>query len=154
MPANNAKRTVPKTRVEPMTKGKTKAKIVVARGKRKRAIARAAIREGKGILRVNNETVAAFTSPFLRQTITEPLKFTDTSALDIDVTVTGGGPAGQAQAARTAIAKALVSYTGDDELKHKMLEYDRTLLVEDVRRVEPKKFKGPKARARFTKSYR
>jgi ribosomal protein S9 len=35
-----------------------------------------------------------------------------------------------------------------------MLEWDRSLLVEDSRRVEPKKFKGPKARARFTKSYR
>ncbi|MEW5955209.1 MAG: 30S ribosomal protein S9 [Candidatus Micrarchaeota archaeon] len=137
-----------------MTKEKKKAKTIVARGKRKRAVARATVREGKGILRVNNESVAALNSPFLKQTIMEPLNFADTSSLDINVTVSGGGPAGQAQAARTAIAKALVAYTGDDALKQKMLDYDRTLLVEDVRRVEPKKFKGPKARARFTKSYR
>lgn len=133
---------------------KEKAKIIVARGKRKRAIARATIREGKGIIRVNNESVTALTSPFLKQTILEPLNFVDASKVDVDVSVSGGGPAGQAQAARTAIAKALVAYTGDDALKQKMLDYDRTLLVEDVRRVEPKKFKGPKARARFTKSYR
>jgi small subunit ribosomal protein S9 len=61
---------------------------------------------------------------------------------------------GQAQAARTAIARALVAALGDDDLRKRLVEFDRSLLVEDVRRVEPKKFKGPGARARFTKSYR
>ncbi|HII38989.1 TPA: 30S ribosomal protein S9 [Candidatus Micrarchaeota archaeon] len=135
-------------------KEKKKSKNTIARGKRKRAIARATVSEGSGILRVNGEAVHSFNSPFFRQTIAEPLKFFDTSKLDIKVTVTGGGTAGQAQAARTAIAKALVARSGDEETRRKLLEFDRTLLVEDVRRVEPKKFKGPKARARFTKSYR
>ena len=61
---------------------------------------------------------------------------------------------GQAQAARSAIAKGIVKFTGDEGLKNLYLMEDRYLLVDDARRVEPKKFKGPKARARFQKSYR
>ena len=53
----------------------------------------------------------------------------------------------------TGLARALASHFGGDMRKN-MIEYDRSLIVEDPRRVEPKKFKGPKARARFTKSYR
>ncbi|KAK9816012.1 hypothetical protein WJX74_007701 [Apatococcus lobatus] len=40
------------------------------------------------------------------------------------------------------------------EIKDQLLAYDRTLLVADPRRCEPKKFGGPGARARFQKSYR
>ncbi len=129
-------------------------KIFVERGKRKRAIARATIREGTGILEINNLGINAFTSPVEREIISEPLRFTDASKIDVSVNVRGGGRMGQAQAARTAIARALVAYTGDEELRKRFMEFDRSLLVEDPRRVEPKKFKGPKARARFTKSYR
>ncbi len=131
-----------------------KKKIVVERGKRKRAIARATIKEGTGILKINNLGINAFTSPVEREIISEPLRFTDASKIDVSVNVRGGGRMGQAQAARTAIARALVAYTSDEELRKRFMEFDRSLLVEDPRRVEPKKFKGPKARARFTKSYR
>lgn len=95
----------------------------------------------------------AIPSAYVRQIITEPLRFTDASKYDVVVTTHGGGSMGQAQAARVAIANVLVAHEGD-ELKQKMLEADRSLLVEDSRRVEPKKFRGPGARARFTKSYR
>ena len=61
---------------------------------------------------------------------------------------------GQAQAARTAIANALVAYFDGMNLKEKFNSIDRSLIVDDTRRVEPKKFRGPKARARFQKSYR
>ncbi len=61
---------------------------------------------------------------------------------------------GQAQAARTAIANALVEYFGEMNLREKFVEIDRSLVVEDTRRVEPKKYRGPKARARYQKSYR
>ncbi|NUN11368.1 30S ribosomal protein S9 [Candidatus Micrarchaeota archaeon] len=125
----------------------------MTRGKRKRAIARAVVKPGKGLVRVNGLAVSAFTSRVEREVITEPLEFVD-KKYDAEVKVSGGGRMGQAQAIRTAIAKALYATTQDEELKNKMLNYDRTLLVEDTRRVEPKKFKGPKARARFTKSYR
>ena len=131
-----------------------KAKAIVARGKRKEAIARASLKEGSGIIRINGIALAALNSPFARNIISEPLHFADTSKYDINVSVNGGGEMGQAQAVRTAIARALVQASGDDAIRKAMLEHDRSLLVEDSRRVEPKKFKGPKARARFTKSYR
>ena len=74
---------------------------------------------------------------------------------DISVKANGGGSSGQAQASRTAVARALLeAHGGNDAIRQQMLSFDRSLLVEDPRRVEPKKFKGPKARARFTKSYR
>ncbi|PIO06080.1 30S ribosomal protein S9 [Candidatus Micrarchaeota archaeon CG08_land_8_20_14_0_20_59_11] len=135
---------------------KKKTKIAMARGKRKEAIARATVREGKGLVRINDISIDALQSPFIRQIITEPLRFIDaaqSAKIDVRVTVRGGGVMGQAQAARTAIARAVAAHFGDD-LRKRMIEYDRSLIVEDPRRVEPKKFKGPKARARFTKSYR
>ncbi|MCX6767573.1 MAG: 30S ribosomal protein S9 [Candidatus Micrarchaeota archaeon] len=125
----------------------------MTRGKRKAAVARASIREGKGVVRVNGIPLKAFESPFIRETIAEPLAFVEPK-YDVDIIVAGGGVSGQAQAARTALAKALVEFSGDKSLRQKMIQHDRSLLVEDPRRVEPKKFKGPKARARFTKSYR
>jgi small subunit ribosomal protein S9 len=136
-----------------------RAKVTHARGKRKEAIARATLTEGKGRVTVNRVSLDAWSHPLLKQVVREPLAFAgaegvDTSAYDIAVTVRGGGIGGQAQAARTAIARALVAHASDKELRQKMIAFDRSLLVEDPRRVEPKKFKGPKARARFTKSYR
>jgi small subunit ribosomal protein S9 len=61
---------------------------------------------------------------------------------------------GQAQAARTAIAHALTLYFDQLNLREKFISIDRSLIIEDTRRVETKKFRGPKARARFQKSYR
>ena len=147
--------TAKETRAEKPKRAAKKQKFIVTRGKRKEAIARASIRPGSGKISVNGLLLDALNSPFVRQVIREPMKFYDASStVDIDINVRGGGVMGQAQAARTAIARALVSYSKSDELKEQMLLYDRSLLVEDPRRVEPKKFKGPKARARFTKSYR
>jgi small subunit ribosomal protein S9 len=74
--------------------------------------------------------------------------------VDIDVKVVGGGVMGQAEAARMVIAKGLVDWTSDMELKEKFNQYDRTMLVGDPRRSEPKKYGGPGARARKQKSYR
>jgi len=134
-------------------KARKRRKVLVARGKRKEAIARATIREGKGMIRYNGMRIDAIEPLFIRETIIEALNFVEPK-YDIDIVTNGGGFSGQAQAARTAVAKALVEFTGDKKLRQSMIEYDRSLLVEDSRRVEPKKFKGPKARARFTKSYR
>ena len=61
---------------------------------------------------------------------------------------------GQAEAARIAIARALVAWSDSVELKQKYIEYDRTMLVGDPRRTEPKKFGGPGPRRRRQKSYR
>jgi len=136
-------------------KRKRKPKVALARGKRKRAIARASISAGTGKVFINGQDASAFDNPFVKQIVFEPIELAGgSSAFDIKVSVFGGGVMGQAQAVRTAIARVLVEFSGDASLRTRMLSQDRSLLVEDPRRVEPKKFKGPKARARFTKSYR
>lgn len=137
-------------------KQKAQAPKMVFRGKRKMAIARATIKKGKGIVRINSVRLDAIENKFVREIISEPLRFAPeiASNVDISVNVFGGGQMGQAEACRVAIARALCGFSGDDALKGKMMQYDRTLLTEDFRRVEPKKYKGPKARARFQKSYR
>ena len=73
----------------------------------------------------------------------------------------GGGTTSQVYAIRQAIAKAIVAYyqkyvdeKSKKEIKDILVAYDRTLLVADPRRCEPKKFGGPGARARYQKSYR
>ena len=79
----------------------------------------------------------------------------------IRVRVQGGGPSNQIYAVRQALAKALLAYyqkyhdeQSKRELKEIFLQYDKTLIVTDPRRCEPKKFGGPGARSRFQKSYR
>ena len=129
---------------------------IVTRGKRKECLARASIRKGKGAVRINSLALEAIPNRYARELIREPITMAAEIApeVDISVSVVGGGQMGQAQAARMAIARALVEYSGSPELKAKMIERDRFLLAEDFRRVEPKKYLGPKARARFQKSYR
>ena len=131
-------------------------KSIVTRGKRKEAIARASLSQGTGRYVVNGVAVQTLSSPILRDVYMEPLAFfSDAGKFDISVKANGGGASGQAQASRTAVARALLeAHGGNDAIRQQMLSFDRSLLVEDPRRVEPKKFKGPKARARFTKSYR
>lgn len=132
-------------------------KVIVVRGKRKESVARATIQKGRGVVRVNKINVEALSNKYMRDLIKEPLRFVgaEATSVDISVNVVGGGAMGQAQAARTAIANALVEYFENDKsIQDKMFAYDKFMIVEDSRRVEPKKYKGPKARARFQKSYR
>lgn len=137
-------------------KAKKATRAFVIRGKRKECVARATIKEGKGVVRFNKMKISALNNIYVQEIITEPLKYVGPQVdnVDISVSVRGGGSMGQAQAARTAIAKALVEYFDDIKLREKFISIDRSLLIEDTRRVETKKFRGPKARARFQKSYR
>jgi len=131
-------------------------KVVVASGKRKTAIARAVVREGKGRVRINKIPLEIYQPELARLKIEEALVFAQEilDSVDIEVKVSGGGFMAQAEAARTAIARALVEFTKDDALRDAYLKYDRTLLVNDIRYKEPKKFGGRGARARRQKSYR
>ena len=133
-----------------------KNKVINQSGKRKTAVARATIKPGHGRVRINRHPVEIHEPELARQKITEPLLLAGEKVVgfDIDVAVEGGGVMGQADAARTAIAKALVEFTEDDELKQLYLAYDRTLLVSDPRRKLPKKPLGRGARAKRQKSYR
>jgi len=104
------------------------AKILLTSGKRKTAIARAVIRDGKGRIRINKIPIEIYQPELARWKIMEPLLLAGDdviSKIDIDVKVEGGGYMGQAEAARIAIARALVEWTEDPALKKKFIEYDR-----------------------------
>lgn len=144
---------------KPRRRSAPKQKVIMKRGKRKRAIARARLIKGNGRITINNIDVNMIKPKELRELVLEPINFSSltrsiASSSDIKVRVFGGGYSGQLQAARNAIAKAIAEAAGSDVVQKAYLKYDRSMLVDDVRLVEPKKFLGPKARARFQKSYR
>ena len=154
-----------------MAKGKKTAKgesdelkMVYTHGKKRNAIANAVIQEGNGTITVNRIPIQNIEPKTLRVKIFEPIlilgvdKFND---LKIRVRVSGGGSVAQLYAARTAIAKGIVAWNqkyvdeeSKDEVRKNLLNYDKNLLVADYRRLEPKKYGGPGARARKQKSDR
>ncbi len=130
-------------------------KNIQASGKRKRAVARATIKPGKSSLTINKIAIEVYGSSMARMRIKEPLLLAGDKAknLNIKVDVNGGGTSGQSDAARLAIAKALVQH--DASLKQTFLDYDRQLLVADIRRKESSKPNSHgQARAKRQKSYR
>ena len=132
-------------------------KNVNTSGKRKKAIARATLMQGSGLVRVNSIPLDFIEPKMSRLKLREPLILAGDIAnkVDIDVRVFGGGITSQAEASRLAIAKALVNFTKNDKLKEIFLNYDRNLLVADVRRKEPAKpNRHGQARAKVQKSYR
>ncbi len=132
-------------------------KIIHTSGKRKTAIARGTFYKGKGRVRINKIPVELYEPELARFKILEPLMLAGkdiVNELDIKVNVQGGGVMGQAEAARMVIARGLIQWTNDMTLKEKFAQYDRTMLVGDPRRSEPKKYGGRGARARRQKSYR
>ena len=140
-----------------------KNKVVNTSGKRKKAVARATVKAGKGRVRVNSEPIQILQPALSRQKAMEPLIIADAmnrmSKVDINVLIHGGGVMGQTDAIRTAIARGLVHYNGgaegiDDELRDEYLRFDRNLLVNDPRRKEPKHQLGRGARKKKQKSYR
>jgi small subunit ribosomal protein S9 len=132
------------------------ADTVNTSGKKKTAVARATVTEGDGAVRINATPVELVEPESARLKMTEPFRVVDGVRDDVEITVdvSGGGDAGQADAVRTAIARGLVEFTGDPELRDAYMEFDRSLLVNDSRQKEPKKFGGPGARAKYQKSYR
>ncbi|MEM0139056.1 MAG: 30S ribosomal protein S9 [Ferroplasma sp.] len=126
-------------------------------GKRKTAIARAITRKGTGKILINGKPVELYPIALLRNKLMEPLKILEDRAneIDIEIKVSGGGNTGQTDASRTAMAKGIVKYFADDhELENTIRTYDRTMLVNDIRRKMPKKPMGSGARAKRQKSYR
>ena len=147
------------------------SRIVIASGKRKRAIARAVIRPGKGRVRVNGVPIELYPIEMARIKMMEPLLLAGEKVrnlVDIDIKVEGGGVMGQADAVRMAIARGLVEFfrcEGEGEacgrmnrlsemLREIFEEYDRTMLAGDPRRTEPEKYMRYSARRRWQKSYR
>jgi small subunit ribosomal protein S9 len=132
-------------------------KSLLRSGKRRTAIARSIIKEGTGRVLINGKPIEIIEPEIVRMKLLEPFYFVEDKtrkSVDIKVKVKGGGYMGQADAARTAIARALLAWTDSEELRIKYTEYDRHMIVGDPRRREPKHFGGPGARAKYTKSYR
>ncbi len=133
-------------------------KIVQSTGKRKEAIARAILKEGKGRVRINNIPLPLYQPEMARFKIQESLILAGGIAdgVDININVVGGGVMGQADAVRISIARGLVEWTQDMSLREVYMDYDKTMLKGDSRRTEPHKpnasSKGP--RAKKQKSYR
>lgn len=132
-------------------------KVLVVSGKRKTAVAKALVKPGMGRIRINMTPLEIYEPEVARKKIMEPLIQAGDEVwkqVDMDIKVWGGGYMGQAEAARMAIANALLKWTKSTQLRTAFTEYDRTMIVGDPRRKEPKKFGGPGARARDQKSYR
>jgi len=132
-------------------------KVIVSSGKRKTAIARATIKEGKGRIRINGVPLEVLPNELKRIKISEIFIIAGEEvreSIDIKVNVRGGGFMGQAEAIRTAIARGLIEYYDDLTMKEKFTVYDKTIVSGDPRRTEPKHFGGRSSRSRFQKSYR
>ena len=130
--------------------------IVLTTGKRKSAVARATVRKGIGLVRFNDRPLELVEPELVRQKIQEPLLMVGDRAKNLDVLVQaqGGGVVGQASAARTAVARGLLEWLKDEDLRAQFKRYDRTLVVSDPRRKLPKRPGGRGARKRRQKSYR
>ncbi|MCL2642186.1 MAG: 30S ribosomal protein S9 [Candidatus Bathyarchaeota archaeon] len=132
-------------------------KVLVVSGKRKTATARAVVKQGVGRVRINLTPVEIYEPHIAREKIMEPLLQAGGDIwkqVDLDVHTTGGGFMGQAEAARMAVANALLKWTKSSHLRTVFSEYDRTMIVGDSRAKETKKFGGAGARAKGQKSYR
>lgn len=130
-------------------------KAIQTSGRRKCAQARAVLSTGAGEVSINGKSLESFQPHYLKMKIQEPLIIAgkDAEKVKFKISVNGGGIAGQAEAVRLVIARALVEHKA--ALKEKFLEYDRNLLVADVRAKETRKPNTHgKARSKRQKSYR
>ena len=133
-------------------------------GRKKTAVAVTYCKRGRGLIKINGCPIELVEPEILRFKAYEPILLLGRhrfSGVDMRIRVKGGGHTSQIYAIRQSIAKALVAFyqkyvdeQSKKEIKDILVRYDRTLLVADPRRCEPKKFGGRGARARFQKSYR
>ena len=132
--------------------------IVHKIGRRKTAVARIYLSEGKGNIQVKNKRTSVykdlkeyFTTAALQYKVNQPLMLTENlTSYDIKVSVFGGGITGQAEAIRLAISRALCEI----DPEHRIVLKPEGLLTRDPRMVERKKFGQKKARKKFQFSKR
>jgi small subunit ribosomal protein S9 len=145
-------------------------KIDLYPGQRKTCRAVATIVKGNGKIRINNIPAEVIETEVAKELILTPahLIVELRDKVDISVHVNGGGFMGQAFASAVAISRAFTGETKGskdprdhpfsknvrEEIKSKIIEFDRHLLAGDPRQTESKKFGGPGARRRKQKSYR
>ena len=145
-------------------------KIDLYPAQRKTCRALATISKGNGKVRINNIPAEILEPKLAKEMVLTPLNILGEirNRVDINVKVQGGGFMGQAFASAVAVSRAL---TGEgkggrdpkdhpltksmrEEVRRKIMEFDRHLLSGDPRQTESKKFGGPGARRRKQKSYR
>ena len=126
--------------------------VINTLGRRKTAVARIYLKDGSGIITINNrEFKNYFPTPILQFTVTEPFEVTNNQGkYDVKVNLDGGGIRGQAEALALAIARALCEINEE----HRPPLKAKGLLMRDPRMVERKKFGQKKARKRFQFSKR
>lgn len=126
--------------------------VVHTIGRRKSAVARLFMADGKGNITINKRPLNEyFTTAPLQYKIQQPLNLTGTEAnFDLKITVKGGGITGQAEAVRLAISRALCKVNEENRAALK----PEGLLTRDPRMVERKKFGQKKARKKFQFSKR
>jgi small subunit ribosomal protein S9 len=126
--------------------------VINTLGRRKTAVARVYMTEGKGNVTVNKRDYKEFFPvAVLQSKIVQPFELTDTvGKYDIKVNVAGGGVNGQVEAIRLGIARALVKLNEEN----KPLLKEEGLMTRDPRMVERKKPGQPKARKKFQFSKR
>jgi small subunit ribosomal protein S9 len=132
-------------------------KYVLSYGKRKTAVARAVITQGKGLYRVNGIPVELWPIELARLKMMEPLLILSEelrNTIDVNVNVEGGGVMAQAYAVRTAVARGIAMFFENPIIKQLFNEYDRTILAGDPRQTEPEKWMRYSARRFRQKSYR
>src|SRR5210317_909904 len=121
-------------------------------GRRKTAVARVYLSDGKGKITVNKRDLADyFPTATLQYKVQQPFALTDNEkAFDVNINVYGGGNTGQAEAVRLAISRALCELDEENRVALK----PEGLLTRDPRMVERKKFGQKKARKKFQFSKR
>jgi len=116
-------------------------------GRRKTAVARVYLSDGKGKITINNKDLNDyFPTATLQYKVNQPFSLTDTVGnYDVKVNVYGGGITGQAEAIRLALSRAMCEIDAENRLTLK----PEGLLTRDPRMVERKKFGQKKARKKF-----
>lgn len=129
---------------------KKEPKLIMTIGKRKNSTARAILIAGNGKILINSVPLNIWGNDFFRMRVKEPLLLAGDLAkrVDIRINARSGGTTGQTEAIRMAIARGLVDFSRDEELRQRYIHYDRNLLVFDPRRNEPHKPGASKRGAR------
>ncbi len=132
-------------------------KKIITSGKRKTSIAKAILVEGSGKININKKDYKTL-HLFDKLKIEEPIRIAEKILgkinFDVLIVVKGGGEKSQIEAARVALSKAIVEFSNSKELINAFLNYDRNLLVADVRRKEVYKPGDSRARAKRQSSKR
>jgi len=133
-------------------------KKIIISGKRKTAVAKLRFKEGSGKV-IYNSLDSSNLPLFHRLALSEPIRIYEHEMQekvkhDFTIKTLGGGREAQIQAARLAIAKALIYLTGSDTLRKVFIAYDRNMVVQDARRKEANKPGDSAPRSKRQKSYR